>query len=158
LKSLFNNIYSVEKVSTFKKVDFGQIDKVEAIKESSKQVFEKIESADFDEVVYKIRNDINYKINEAEQLAVLNFFDDLKREANETLITVKSYKEKLVKDVKESKTSHLLDLKKKPELQKYAKEIFQEEKDSISLDDYFVLLELKKQLEVDEFIKMSEEE
>lgn len=128
MKSLFNNIYSVEKVSTFKKVDFGQIDKVEAIKESSKQVFEKIESADFDEVVYKIRNDINYKINEAEQLAVLNFFDDLKREANETLTTVKSYKEKLVKDVKESKTSHLLDLKKSLNFKSMQKKFFKKRK------------------------------
>ncbi len=161
LKDIFNNIYSIEKISNYKKVSFGEKDKASVVKEVSKESSiknQQKENVNFDDVVFRIRNDMNYKINESEQVAIFDFFNDLKREAKETLVTVKSYKEKLINDVKSSKTQHTLDLKKKPELLKYAKEIFQEEKDSISLDDYFTLLELKKQLEVDEFLTYSEED
>jgi len=150
MKNIFNNIYDVKRVANFKKVDFGSKEKIH-----SQRIIEN--NISFEEVLNKTRLNQKEMLTESDQQGVTNYFLDLKVEAKDTLKEVLEYKTKLLSDIKQSKTNHIFYIDKDPVLKKYALEVFQEEKDFLTLDDYFILLELKKQLEVDEFINYKAE-
>jgi hypothetical protein len=68
----------------------------------------------------------------------------------------KQLKENLYKKVKESKKGYILDLTNNSELKEHANNIFGNNKSSITFEDYMTLLELKRTLEIDEMIEVSE--
>lgn len=150
MNDLFSNVYNIKKVATFKKVDFGSNDKI---------VNEKLieTNVSFEDVLNRTRNDSKERLTKSDEQSVANYFLDLKTEAKDTLKEVVDYKSKLLSDIKKSNTKHVFYIDKDPNLSKYALEVFQEEKKFLTLDDYFVLLELKKQLEVDEFLAYKDE-
>ncbi len=150
MKDLFDNLYNIKKVANFKKVDFGSKDKI-----TNERVIEA--NTSFEEVLARTRNDTKERLTESDQESVKRYFVDLKNEAKDTLKEVVEYKTKLLSDIKKSNASHVFYIDKDPALSKYALEVFQEEKTFLTLDDYFILLELKKQLEVDEFLNYKDE-
>jgi len=150
MKDLFNNIYDVKRVATFKKIDFGSKDKI-----TNEKIINS--SVSFEEVLDRSRLNQKETLTESDEKSVKDYFFNLKTEAKDTLKEVTEYKTKLLSDIKQSKTNHIFYIDKDPVLSKYALEVFQEEKTFLTLDDYFILLELKKQLEVDEFLNYKAE-
>ena len=68
----------------------------------------------------------------------------------------KAIKDSLYKKVSNSNKGYILDIKNNSELKVHANNIFGNNKTSITFEDYMTLLELKRTLEIDEMIEVSE--
>lgn len=125
--------YSEEELKT-KSEDFAEINNIiDAIRENAEEANKPLNKAIFKRLSEKNHKDFSSLLKETQQL-----------------------KNNLYKKVSESKKGFVLDLSKNSELKEHANNIFGNNKTSISFEDYMTLLELKRTLEIDEIIEVSE--
>ncbi len=109
------------------------------------------------ETLKNIRQNKDHNVSIKDKANILGFTNNLKDNIKKTKENIKSMKEKFIKEVKNSNDKYTFVFSDKSELVKYATNVFQTKKDHLTVDDFFTLIELKKQIELDQLTKYKEE-
>lgn len=113
-------------------------------------------------VLEKIVNEVRdnpAKGLETRNRKIFGYLNEANKKEFYTLKTqTESLKKDLIENINNSKDAFSLNISQNALLQKYCRDIFGGNKQSISFDDYTVLLELKKVLEIEEQKAISEVE
>ena len=109
------------------------------------------------ETLKNLRQNPDYNITIRDRANLLGFTKNLKDNIVKTKEKIKDIKDNFIRDIRNANDKYTFNFSNRPDLIKYATNVFQERKDSISADDFLTLIELKKQIEMDQLTKYKEE-
>jgi hypothetical protein len=154
LKDIYNNRPNFKPSEIYKSF---RKDLVEAIEQSELNSIDSMSDEQLEELVAQVRNDPQRNFTKLEAKEINKRLDSTLNEAKSTLEEIKLLKDNLDRKIKKDSNAYSLDISKNSELQKYSNNVFGGNKKSITYDDYITLLELKKQLEIDEAFSLVED-
>ena len=155
--NLFDNIRKGKFTPEFQQINLGS---EEVLKEAiyTKKVTEiNVNDETIETTLRKLRQDSDLKPSVEDKANILAFTKNLTYNIEKTKHKIKQTKDKFTREIKKASDKHTFVFSNKPDLIKYATNVFQERKDSLTVDDFLVLLEMKKQIEMDQLIKYKEE-
>jgi uncharacterized protein (UPF0335 family) len=132
-------------------------DLLEAIEENKLLNVESMSTEELEGLVSKLRENPSRAFTEIEAKQINKKLESVTQEARSTLEDIKLLKERLHLRIKSDSNAYVLDISKSSILQKFSNNVFGGNKKSITYDDYITLLELKKQLEIDEAFSLVED-
>lgn len=143
----FNKVF--ENKIIFDKKDLFKEAKIEAV--SKEEPIENIDdsplsSEELEDLVNLYNQDLKRKFTETEIKILQNTLQAQKQEADAILNDIKNTKNYLLNKINKLGDAKILDISKRSNLKTIAIEIFNEEKNEITHEDYFVLLELRKEI------------
>lgn len=149
LKDFFNQIYKNEL-----DINYGSLLKKEAQnilsnRNNSLDVINVTEE-EIEAILVNSRNDVDRPFSELEVKKANKFIEDLKKEVPVIKDQLYRFKSLLHDNISQQTDKFALDISKNEALKKASIEVFNTSKNKISYEDYVTLLELKKQMEIDE--------
>ena len=146
-KQLFDDIY-VNKIN----VNYGNLYKntFADLKESLKEELPPLENVQFEEIVEQSRSNPDFKLSKEQAELLKNKITSLREEVPIVEQELREFREDIDSYIRSKKDAFSLNIRNKSALEEAALEVFQEEKTTITYDDYSVLLEMKKLLDIDE--------
>lgn len=146
-KQLFDDIY-VNKID----VNYGALYKntFEDLKENLKRELPPLEDSQFESIVEESRSNPNFKLTKEQGELLRNKISTLRQELPVVEKELTDFREDIDSYIRSKKDAFSLSIRDRSELQAAALEVFQQEKTTITYDDYTVLLEMKKLLDIDE--------
>ncbi len=155
--NLFDNIRKGKFTPEFQSVNLGTDNILKEIIYTNKVTEVSATDETVENTLRKLRKDPDLKPTVEDKANVLAFTKNLTDNIEKTKRKIKDTKDKFISEIKKSNDKHTFNFSKKPDLIKYATNIFQERKDFLTADDFLTLLEMKKQIEIDQLIKYKEE-
>lgn len=139
---VFENKIIFEKEDLFKniKIDQNDVKKEDNLNENV------LSLSQLEEIVDLYNNDLKDSFSDEEVILLSNTLESQKREAENVIEDIKSSKKNLVDKINRLGNAESLDISKRSQLKAMAVEVFGEEKNKITHEDYFVLLELRKEI------------
>lgn len=146
-KQLFDDIY-VNKIN----VNYGNLYKntFADLKESLKEELPPLEDTQFEDIVEQSRSNPDFKLSKEQAELLKNKITSLRQEVPVVEQELREFREDIDSYIRSKKDAFSLNIRNKNALEAAALEVFREEKTSISYEDYTVLLEMKKLLDIDE--------
>ena len=132
-------------------------DLLESIEEAKLNNVEEVSDAELEELVSKIRENPSRKFTELEAKQVNEKLKATVAKTKATLERIVLIKDNLHSRIKNDSKAYSLDISKNSMLRGYSNNVFGGNKNNITYDDYITLLELKKQLEIDEAFSLIED-
>ena len=146
-KQLFDDIY-VNKIN----VNYGNLYKntFADLKESLKEELPPLEDAQFEDIVEQSRSNPDFKLSKEQAELLKNKITSLRQEVPIVEQELREFREDIDSYIRSRKDAFSLNIRNKNALEAAALEVFREEKTTITYEDYTVLLEMKKLLDIDE--------
>jgi hypothetical protein len=155
-KDIYNKNLNKDYGTLFKSFAEKTLDNSSQIKEV--KYSEETTLQEIEQIVMKSRENLEVPLTESESKKAMYFIDALKEESPLIRKDLFDFKSALHADILQQNDKFSLDISKNESLRKAAIEVFDTEKNKITYEDYSVLLELKKQIEVNEQIDLLLEE
>lgn len=146
-KQLFDDIY-VNKIN----VNYGNLYKntFADLKEALKEEPAPLEDAQFEDIVEQSRSNPDFKLSKEQAELLKNKITSLRQEVPIVEQELREFREDIDSYIRSKKDAFSLNIRNKNALEAAALEVFREEKTTITYEDYTVLLEMKKLLDIDE--------
>jgi hypothetical protein len=147
MKDLFDKIYKNEL-----DINYGSLLRQGArkIMSASQEEIGNVTEAEIEQILIDSRNDVSKPFSELEVRKANKFLEDLKKEVPIVKEQLYRFKSLLHDNISQQTDKFALDISKSEALKKASVEVFNASKTKISYEDYITLLELKKQMEIDE--------
>lgn len=139
---IFENKIIFDKKDLFKKGKLEETDTSEETVNSD----EILTKEDLEGLVDLYNNDLKNRFTKEEAQVLNNTLEAQKEEAKKLISEIKDAKKKVYEKIKSKGDGLVLDISNRSNLKKLTIEIFNEEKNEITPEDYFVLLELRKEI------------
>ena len=139
---IFENKIIFDKKDLFKKGKLEETDTSEETVNSD----EILTKEDLEGLVDLYNNDLKSRFTKEEAQVLNNTLEAQKEEAKKLISEIKDAKKKVYEKIKSKGDGLVLDISNRSNLKKLTIEIFNEEKNEITPEDYFVLLELRKEI------------
>jgi len=115
-----------------------------------------VDRSTIEETIKRLRQDPDSKPTVKDKANILAFTKALDENIIATKSKIKEIKDTFSNEITNAKDKHVFNITNNPELVKFATNVFQEKKEFITADDFLILIELKKQIEMNEIIKFKE--
>ncbi len=155
--NIFDNIRKGKFTPEFQQINLGSEDVLKEIIYTTKVKEINVSDETVETTLRKLRQNPDMKPTVEDKANVLAFTKNLTENIEKTKRKIKDTKDKFTREIKKANDKHTFTFANKPDLVKYATNVFQERKDSLTADDFLVLIEMKKQIEMDQLIKYKEE-
>lgn len=155
--NIFDNIRKGKFTPEFQQINLGSEEVLKEIIYTTKVKEINVSDETVEDTLRKLRQNPDIKPTVEDKANVLAFTKNLTENIEKTKRKIKDTKDKFTREIKKASDKHTFTFANKPDLVKYATNVFQERKDSLTADDFLVLIEIKKQIEMDQLIKYKEE-
>jgi hypothetical protein len=155
--NIFDNIRKGKFTPEFQQINLGSEEVLKEIIYTTKVKEINVSDETVEDTLRKLRQNPDIKPTVEDKANVLAFTKNLTENIEKTKRKIKDTKDKFTREIKKASDKHTFTFANKPDLVKYATNVFQERKDSLTADDFLVLIEMKKQIEMDQLIKYKEE-
>lgn len=132
-------------------------DLLESIEEAKLDNLQEVSDAELESLVSRIRENPSRRFTELEAKQVNEKLKATVAKTKAALERIILIKDNLHSRIKSDSNAYSLDISKNSMLRSYSNNVFGGNKNSITYDDYITLLELKKQLEIDEAFSLIED-
>lgn len=141
--AVFENKLIFDKKDLFKK---AKIEKVDSSKTEDKVNETVLSEEELKVLVNLYNNDLKDSFTKEEIQVLNNTLEAQKEEAKEVMGDIQNLKKDILDQIRHKGDAFTLNISKRSHLKKLTIEVFNEEKEEITAEDYFTLLELRKEL------------
>jgi len=155
-KDIYNNKLNLDYGKLFK--NFAENSYQKAKLEEVQEQVESTTLPEIEQILRKSRENPEIPLTDIDSKKALFFIDALKQDSPLIRKEIFDFKAAMHDDILSQNDKYSLDISKNESLKRAAIEVFNTSKTKITYEDYIVLLELKKQIEINEQINLLLEE